>query len=565
MVSFRKISTYFREKRPVEQKVREKKDFESFKAAANILPKTRMSFLSKIFYIVLKNYKILIRSKFSALIFFFGPLFIIFLVSLGFNTSTLYGLNIAAYSESYSPLSENLISNLSESQLNLIKTNSEKDCIDDVKFNDYQACIIFPKEMVLDNSASNNILIYVDESRINLANQISDKIASKVGVQADQLSAGLVTQILGALDNINKESSTQKTKVDTLKSSNAQANSELGSISSSLTSVDETTYEPFNTSQVYKDLDDLKEMCNKTGVPETYKYKVSDIKDGLNKATDQYKGLAAKLDDVKKKVITIKENTDSLRNAVSSDGVALKSLSDSVDAVKGNIDSIKVTNVESIVSPLKTTIKPLTLKKSYFLFTFPTLLVLLIMFVSILMSAIGVVREKKSNAYFRNFITPTNDWLFLIGQYITDISIILTQILIILGFAALAVTGLTLKAYFFAGMALLIIATIFVFIGISIGYVFSTEESATLAAATSSLLFLLFSNTILPLEALTGFLRRIVAYNPFVIGESIIKRLLLFDSDFTVIYHLIYVLLVFIVLSFLVAIVSRIATKRFGK
>ena len=560
MVSLKRVGSLFREKRPLEQKAKEKKDFESLKSASIFAPMSRLNFFAKIFYIMLKNYKILIRSKVSALIFFFGPLLIIFLVSLGFNTSTLYGINVATYSESYSPLSETIISNLSESQFNLLKTKSELECIDNVKFNDFQACVIFPKDMTLDNSANNNLLIYVDESRINLANQISDKIASKVGIQADQLSAGIVTQILGAIDNINKEAANQKNHVASLTTNNGQAVAELGTVSGSLDNVD-LTAGTLDLTTYYNELDLLKSAVNKT----SDKDRADAVKLGLDTAASEYKKLATKLSSAKNQVTSIKSSTDALKSAISTDTATLNGLSTSLSTVQTNINSLKITNVESIVSPLKTTIKPLTLKRSYFLFTFPTLLVLLIMFVSILMSATSVVREKKSNAYFRNFITPTNDWLFLIGQYLTDMSIIFAQILIILGVASLAITGLSLQSYLFAGLVLLILASIFTFIGMAIGYLFSTEESATLAAASTSLLFLLFSNTILPLEALTGTLRDIVTYNPFVIGESILKRLILFDSNFTVIYHYIYTLLIFIGFTFLLAAAIRLATKRFGK
>lgn len=558
MVSFRKFgSDLFREKRPLEQKVREKKDFESLKGASN-MPKTRSNFIAKIFYIMLKNYKIMIRSKISALIFFFGPLFIIFLVSLGFNTSTLYGLNVASYSESYSPLSDTLVSNLTESQFNILKVGSEKECIDNVKFNDFQACIIFPKDMVLDNSANNNILIYVDESRINLANQITDKIASKVGVQADQLSAGIVSQILGALDNINKEAAQQKSQAAALLNNNGQSGTQLSSISTSLSGID-LAYTPLMLATTYDELDSVRDKCN---MSET---EVAGVKIGLDDAVKKYKEVATKLDEAKNRVSTIKTNTDTLRDAVNSDSTTINGLTSSVDSVQASISSVKITNLESIVTPLKTTIKPLTLKRSYFIFTFPTLLTLLIMFVAILMSATSVIKEKKSNAYFRNFITPTNDWLFLIGQYLTDISIIFAQILIILLVAALTVSGLSTTAYILAGIVLLIVGTIFVFIGISIGYLFSTEESATLAAASASILFLLFSNTILPIEALSGFLRKVVSYNPFVIGESVLKRLILFESDLTAIYSSIYVLLIFIGGAFLLATAARMLTKRMGK
>lgn len=559
MESLRKLhSSLFRDKRPGDQKVREKKDFESLKGASTFSTISRFSFISKIFYIILKNYKIMIRSKVSALIFFFGPLFIIFLVSLGFNTSTLYGINVATYSESYSPLTETIISNLTESQFNFVKSSSEKECIDNVKFSDFQACIIFPKDMVFDNSANNNIVIYVDESRINLANQITDKIASKVGVQADKLSAGVLSQILGSIDAINKEAAAQKSQATALKTNNGQTSSQLGSISSSLSGID-FTYAPLTLTTAYAELETVRDDCNMSNT------EVSGVKAGLDDAAKKYADLGKKLGAAKDNVGSIKTNSDTLKDAINSDSATIDALSKSVDNVQANINSLKITNVESIVSPLKTTIKPLSLKRSYFIFTFPTLLVLLIMFVAILMSATSVVREKKSNAYFRNFITPTNDWLFLIGQYLTDISIIFAQILIIIAVASLAVSGITTTAYVLAATVLLILATIFTFIGIAIGYLFKTEESATLAAASTSLLFLLFSNSILPLEALSGFLRKIVIYNPFVIGESILKRLILFESDYTVINQYIYILLAFIIISFVLATVARILTKRFGK
>ncbi|MBT3731146.1 hypothetical protein HN840_04115, partial [archaeon] len=70
------------------------------------IERPKLNIFIKLFYILSKNMRLLVRSKLSALIFFFGPLLLVFLVALAFNTSTLYDLNVATYSESYSELAD---------------------------------------------------------------------------------------------------------------------------------------------------------------------------------------------------------------------------------------------------------------------------------------------------------------------------------------------------------------------------------------------------------------------------------------------------------------------------
>ncbi|MBT3985152.1 ABC transporter permease [archaeon] len=140
----------------------------------------RLNVITKLYYIMAKNFKLILRSKISALLLLLGPLLIVFLLALAFNTSTLYDLNVAVYSESYSSISEDIVSNLSTSQYNVLRMDSETDCIDAIKFDDFQVCVIFPTNMILDNSANNVITIYVDNSRMNIAHLISAEISSKV-------------------------------------------------------------------------------------------------------------------------------------------------------------------------------------------------------------------------------------------------------------------------------------------------------------------------------------------------------------------------------------------------
>ncbi|MFH1638534.1 MAG: ABC transporter permease [Candidatus Woesearchaeota archaeon] len=541
-------------KRMEKQETRQVSDFEMLKEA-KIRPQSKLQFLIKLFAIITKDYRLIWRSTTSMLIFILGPLIIMFLVSIGFNTSSLVGLSVSAYSEEYSAISESLISNLSDSQFNVVKMSSEEECIEAVKYRDFQVCIIFPKGLVLDNSANNKLDIYVDNSRLNIANQITEKLSAKVSIQADQISAGLVNNMLSSLDNINRETAQGKTLVDSLKTSNKQATVQLDSMVDNFEGFD-FEYGTLSTSAIYSEIENIRDRYNlSSSVFTTMKSEISAMQEA-------YSSTASKLDTASETAGALKDAGRNVAGLVSGEKDKIETLDASFSTIESNVGLVKITNVESIVSPLRTNIHPLSLKKNYLLFTFPNLLVLLIMVVAILMSSSTMVREQKSLAYFRNFISPTFDGLYVLGQFISIFSVILVQLLMVLGIASLFLSGITWQVYLIIGSILLIFATVFIFLGMGIGYLFSTEEGVTIGAISVALVSLLFSNAILPIEALSGFLRKAVMYNPFVIAEMILKRVILFDTNVAAIRELVLILLAFVAGAFIFCIIAREVSKR---
>lgn len=526
--------------------VRKYKHFSALKGD-DVRPSTKMHFMLKLMHVIIKNYKMIIRSRTSALIFFFGPLLIIFLVCMGFNTSTLHGINVAAHSESYSQLSESLLQNLSDDIYNVEKVGSEQECIDSIRFNGNHVCVVFPKDMALDNSANNNIQIYADDSRINIADTLVEKLASKVSTQSKEISSGVVSQLLGSMDNINKEVEVGKSSITRLKESNKV---EQGSAQSILNLIGEIDfgYSAIDTGAVLDELEDVRDAQNMSSGD------ISDLKSMVESLTAEYTRLSTNLATAKDKATSIQEEGQNIKTALLAAPAKIGEVENSFTNIKNSIDSVKIRNVESIVSPLRTSVKPVTKNRSYLVYVLPPLLMLLVMFSSLLMSSTSIIREKQSSAYFRNFITPTNDGIFILGQYLTDISLITAQITIMLGVTAMFIPGIPLKIYLLSGVTLLILATIFIFAGMTLGYLFSTGESVTVAAMSAALLLLLFSNTVLPLETLSGFLRTIVEYNPFVVGEGILKRLLVFESVYV---KQIYILLIFVFAATVAAVAAH--------
>lgn len=486
----------------------------------------RLNPFSKLFRVIVKNYKILIRTRTSALIFLLGPLIIMALVSIGFNTSTLYGVNIAAYSEGYSPLADALISNLSGGEYIIQKVETQDKCTSSVKLGEYPVCIVFPKDMAVDNSARNVITLYIDESRLNIANAITEKLSTKVAVQADALSAGAVSQILNALDNINRDAEAAKSGSTVLTTNNQEEASKLATALSSIEAFD-LDAAAVDTSGPATEIERVRDSLNLSSSTFTA------LADSVNTVINEYNSIRGKLDTAKTNAGAVHESTVSAKNKVAADTAIIKDVNAKIDSIKTNVGSVKITNVESIVSPIKISVQPLTKTKNYFIYILPALLILLIMLVSLLISSTGVIREKESSASLRNFITPTSPGTFLLAHYLTYISIVALQSAIMLGVTRIFIKDVPFMTYLLALALLAIFATLFIFIGMFIGTVFNTGESATVASVSIAIITLVFSNSILPLETLSGFLRLMVEYNPFVMMEKMLKGLFLFEASIT--------------------------------
>ncbi|MBU2638880.1 MAG: ABC transporter permease [Nanoarchaeota archaeon] len=520
----------------------------------NVQMRGRLNPLSKLFRIIIKNYKILIRTRTSALIFLLGPLLIMALVSIGFNTSTLYGVNIASYSESYSPLAEALISNLSSGEYIIQKVETQDKCMNAVKLGEYPVCILFPNDMAVDNSARNVITLYIDESRLNIANAITEKLSSKVAVQADALSMGAVSQILNALDNINREAEAAKSGSAILSSNNAEEASTLATALSSIEDFD-LTASAIDTSGPASEISSIQSRLNLSSSEFTA------LTASVNTVINEYNSIRGKLDTAKTNAGAVQENTVSAKNKVNADTAIIRDVNAKIDTIKTNVGSVKITNVESIVSPIKISVQPLTKTKNYFIYILPALLILLIMLVSLLISSTGVIREKESSASLRNFITPTSPGTFLLAHYLTYISIIGLQSAIMLGVTRIFIKDVPFTTYLLALALLVIFATLFIFIGMFIGTIFNTGESATVASVSIAIITLVFSNSILPLETLSGFLRLVVEYNPFVMMEKMLKGLFLFEASIASMTNL-YLILGFIGGAALITIVLQIMREK---
>ncbi|MDP6641906.1 MAG: ABC transporter permease [Candidatus Nanoarchaeia archaeon] len=514
-----------------------------------------INFFLRVVNVILKDLKLLVRSKSSALIIVLGPLILIFLVGMAFNTSSLYNIKIVTYSESYSDLTNSLVENLKNQQYTVVKIDSEKECIDSIKLGESHVCAVFPKDM--DVEQNNELIFYVDESRVSLAAIISNTIFSEVASKAEEVSLSLTGELLTSLKVINEELAIETQEITTLKDETSKINSDVKNIREELQNLD-LVYNAslLNFSAMNDEMDSIIADLNIS------KRKFDDLEDLIDDSELEVGLLGQRLTAAKDKRESFVKTLDTSRSALLGFFGKTNKIQESIDRTKRAISGVRVTDAETIVNPITSTVKPITSDTTHLSFLFPTLVVLVIMFISLLFSASVVIREKKSRAYFRNFITPTNDFTYTIGAFFTNLILVVIELGILFVVALYFFSEELLNVFPTLSVALLVIASVFILMGMFIGYLFNSGETASLGSIAVSFIMLFFSNTLLPLESLPNYIREIVKFNPFVISESIIKRILLFNAGFdTIMQPLLFLLggaLIFFILGFL----ARELTKR---
>ena len=113
-------------------------------------------------------------------------------------------------------------------------------------------------------------------------------------------------------------------------------------------------------------------------------------------------------------------------------------------------------------------------------------------------------------------------------------------------------------------------ASVFTFLGMGIGYIFTSEETGVLASISFGSLLLFMSGVILPLEGLIPVLREISIFNPFVIAEKLIRNRIIFKIPLSQIYPdfillVIYAIILFFLIWILESIIHKHLITRFMK
>ncbi|MFW6282601.1 MAG: ABC transporter permease [Minisyncoccales bacterium] len=493
------------------------------------------------FSCVEKDFKVFGRSKISAVITVAVPLLIVLLISMAFSSGSFHGIKIGTYSPEESELTQSIINNFEKEGYIINEYGSVSDCENSVKKERTQICVAFP-ENFSEQGSYDSIDFYVDESRMNIAYTLIEKIKSEISTKSSSLSYEMVEDLVEGLDKTKKSLLEYQEKIETMQD-------EMDSISDSAYMISSSSPD-YNT--LIDSLNEAKEILD--GMNSSAE--VDDTKSEIDRAL-------LEIEDIQEKSSSLDSSASDISSETEQVIARLNDLDKKISDISEELESIRVTEIEKIVNPIKTEIYSVSGDSKNIDYLFPTLLALMVMFSGIVLSSILVIKEKKSRARFRNFITPTSNLTFILAMYFSAIIILFFQFSVLLSglifIGDMPMNDIILNL----GVVLFFSATAFIFLGMSIGYLFRTEETGILIAISVISLLIIFSNTILPIESISAGFQNIALYNPLVVSSSILKQVILFKSGlFSVLYD--FALLGgFILIFFFITYILRQGTKRF--
>jgi ABC-type multidrug transport system permease subunit len=527
----------------------------------------------KLFNIMKKNFKLLVRSKTSAFTILLGPLLVILLVGLIFGGKSSYELSIGYTAPENSVLTDEFIKALENSSYNVHSFETSEACADKIREGVIHTCLVFPSNFQLSNENSNNLKFLVDYSRLNLVYKVIETVSEILDTQTKSISHSLTKNLVTEIDQTKKDidqnietisvSATNTLNsisedVKKIKSNSENLKLEMKEVSTSNLKTgskifNQTIIELEEKTKLFINLsDDLFEDLEKHisgNESDEWEEEILDLKNEtfelFNITPQRVEALAASIQGISDSLdvleedleasrelnVNTKEKISSAQSSISFLGRTLNSLKVSLQATKQRLDSIDITNPSSIVSPVNTEIEPIVSESSRVNFTFPYLLMLIIMFVSLLLSSTLILFEKNSRAVFRNFVTPTRKELFVISHFLTSFLIIIVQSLIIMLLAAQFLKIPLFNNFWIIFSVIIVSSFFFILLGMIIGYVFSTQEGALMTSVIIGSVFMFLSNLVIPLESIAPSLSKFINFNPYVLASEIMRKALLFNIE----------------------------------
>ncbi len=579
--------------------------------------------MRKVIELVKKNFKLLVRARISSLVIFIGPLLLVALLGLAYSQSSVFTLAASVYSDNYAELSNSLVTKMENKNFRIMKEASMDNCISSVKRRDSQACIIFPGGMDANSGKTYEIAFYVDYSQMNIVWLMLDVMSARVSERSGELSKEMTGDLLNRIWFVEEKLTASQSTISKIKNSanSVKSASEAAksgvtgldisvdfggidaegtknaaeNISASLADITSKASSIINSSKnILEEIEDaatnLESISNDSAIIDEASdiddavdrieraienataainrdssdasAKALSIKTAMDLIAERLSETQAKMSDVKSKRDSLIPQFEKMSGDITSMLTDITSLDSAINEALQKILVLKGKSAESIAAPITTKIEPITAQKTHFNSLFPTLLVLIMMITGVLLASTLIVVDKKSKAFFRNSFTPTSHFLFSISTYITSLAVLFIQLMLFVSVSAFLFEANVIASILTVLLIVFLSSTVFICIGMFVGYLFKTEETATLAAITIATLMLLFSNAVIPLESLSNYLKQIAMLNPFVISELALRQAVLFQFSFAKMAHSLLFLAGYAVAALLILLVAQSALQR---
>ena len=574
----------------------------------------------KLFTILYKNFKLLLRSKSSAFTVFIGPMIIIALILFTFSSSEEISFSVGVVDTSdLEGTADEFTESLVAEGYSLVDYTMIYDCIEDMKSSKVNLCLHFPgsaDELELDDDLSDlvdvaddvgveivddsgsdkkQVVFYVDQSRINIVESIMLSVGQKIEGKSEEMTEEKIKQIIeeigleiGSVQSIANTAgdfidNTIDPSIDTIKSASSESVSAAGELGLDLTdaefemSVSEVNSDLVETDYevLYDQLEDLMSEVDSYVVSETALETEYDAMEAIidsDNITANIEVLQASLSSLNLKLNeaiasgdVLISNSDNIASSISDIESKIDEISAGLANIKTSANTISALAGQNVENEYEIQFNEIVSSSDKSLFMFPYYLMLLIVFVGMMLSSNLVNIEKQSLAFFRNNTSPTSNLMHLLARFGTNFSILFFQVAVVLVAAIFYLEIPVMNNYAVTFTILLLTITFFIFFGYLLGYIFKTQEGLTIGFISVGSISAFLSNLILPIETFSQSIRDLLMFNPYMLSSELLKKSLIFESGFVELGTDLWTLVAYVVIVILaVLIMQKVSLSMFS-
>ncbi|HII15392.1 MAG TPA: ABC transporter permease [Nanoarchaeota archaeon] len=534
--------------------------------------------MNKLFAIIEKDVRQLVHSKSSALIILISPIVLMILAGLALSSSGLSGVKVGVFlGADPAALGEGNIGSvldakMAEKGFSVQYFSNLNKCKQSVKDETTHICVEVAEKAdtnlaKIDPRLMYQVNFYVDYSKVRLVWAIVNAIRTIVAQENTKISTEITTKLSDKINFAVNEITKNQGKLDEIIrkgegirntfSSGIRTLNEMSSYISETRTISGSVIE--TSDSISTNLNDLlsyssdarRRLSDLSRLNPALASSISAIQGNLdsidgfaNNIATVNNGLEEKARRLDSRLDEISMNQNNVASSLTNAEPLLDDLLDSLREVKSGIDKLErefawARNIKAtdIMNPIPVEVLPLSGEVTevgsvssaltYLDYLLPALVILVIMFVATLISSTMVIKERKSVAYFRNLIAPTNSSLYVVGVYLIGLILVGMQATLLVLVASFFF-GVIISSYLSIALVLLLTISIFVLLGVIIGYLFNSEETTMMGAISLALVCLLFSALIIPLETMPGVMRAVAQFSPFVIAETALRKIMIF-------------------------------------
>ncbi len=161
-------------------------------------------------------------------------------------------------------------------------------------------------------------------------------------------------------------------------------------------------------------------------------------------------------------------------------------------------------------------------------FLAPNMMLVVLLFLTLLISSMAIVGERRSMTMFRTLLSPLPLVLNLFQKLL--FIVVLCAVQLALMFGVVFVLGVRYTFDWYLIPALLLISFLFSSLGFLIGAFSKSENSALLTSLVLAIPMMFLSGLLFPLDGMSGVMFKIAYWSPLTLGLTSLERLLIYGT-----------------------------------